>query len=91
MKEKVLVTKLCQTLCDPMDCSSPGSSVHGILQTGILEWVATAFSRGSSDPGIEPRSLHCRVFLVAHLVKNPPAVQETLIQFLSREVPLERG
>ena len=39
-----------------MDCSPPGSSVHGILQTGILEWVAIAFSRGSSDPGIEPRS-----------------------------------
>ena len=39
-----------------MDCSLPGSSVHGILQTGILEWVAIAFSRGSSDPGIEPRS-----------------------------------
>ena len=35
-------------LCDPMDCSLPGSSVHVILQAGILEWVATFFSRGSS-------------------------------------------
>ena len=35
---------------DPMDCSSPGSSVHGILQAGILEWVAIPFSRGSSQP-----------------------------------------
>ena len=38
------------TLCDPMDCSSPGSFVHGILQARILEWVAIAFSRGSSQP-----------------------------------------
>ena len=40
----------CPTLCDPMDCSSPGSSVYGILQTWILEWVAMPFSRGSSLP-----------------------------------------
>ena len=36
----VLVTQLCLTLCDPVDCSPPGSSVHGILQAKILEWVA---------------------------------------------------
>ena len=40
-----LVTQLCQTLCDPMDCNPPGSSVHGILQARILEWVAIPFSR----------------------------------------------
>ena len=40
----VLVTQLCPTLCDPMDCSPPGSSVHGILQARILEWVAILFS-----------------------------------------------
>ena len=38
------------TLCDPVDCSPPGSSVHGILQARILEWVAMLFSRGSSRP-----------------------------------------
>ena len=38
------------TLCDTMDCSLPGSSVHGILQARILEWVAISFSRGSSQP-----------------------------------------
>ena len=38
----------CPTLCDPMDCSSPGSSVHGILQDKILEWVVMPSSRGSS-------------------------------------------
>ena len=42
-------------LCDPTDCSSPGPSVHGILQSRRLEWVAISSSRGSSPPGIEPR------------------------------------
>ena len=41
----------CPTLCDPMDYSPPGYSVHGISQTRILEWVAISFSRGSSQPG----------------------------------------
>ena len=45
--------QLCLTLCDPMDCSPPGSSVHGILQSRILEWVAIPFSRGSSRPSSE--------------------------------------
>ena len=40
MKVKVLVTQSCPPLCDPMDCSPPGSSVNGILQARILEWVA---------------------------------------------------
>ena len=44
----VLVTQSCPTLCDPMDCSPPGSSVHGILQARTLEWVAILFSRGFS-------------------------------------------
>ena len=52
-----LVTQSCPTLCDPKDCSPPGFSAHGILQTRIQEWVAIAFSRGYPDPGIEPRSL----------------------------------
>ena len=42
---------------DPMDCSLPGSSVHGIIQARILEWVALSFSRASSDPGIGSESL----------------------------------
>ena len=40
------VARLCPTLCDPVDCSLPGFSVHGILQARILEWVAISFSRG---------------------------------------------
>ena len=46
----VLVTQSCMTLCDSMDCTPPGSSVHGISQARILEWVAIIFSRGSSCP-----------------------------------------
>ena len=46
----VLVTQLCLTLFDPMDCSPSGSSVHGILQARILEWVTISFHRGSSQP-----------------------------------------
>ena len=45
-----LVAQLCQTLCNPMDCSPPVSSVHGILQAGILEYVAISFSMRSSQP-----------------------------------------
>ena len=44
------VTQSCPTLCDPMDCSLPGTSIHGIIQARILEWVAISFSRGSSWP-----------------------------------------
>ena len=45
----MLVTHLCLTLFDPKDCSLPGSSVHGISQARILEWVASPFSRGCSQ------------------------------------------
>ena len=46
----------CLTLCNPTDCSPPGSSVHGILQARILEWVAMPSSKGSSLPRIKPTS-----------------------------------
>ena len=48
--------QLWPTLCDLIDCSLPGSSVHGILQAKMLEWVAKPSSRRSTDPGIEPVS-----------------------------------
>ena len=47
-RSEVLVAQLCLTLCNSMDCSPPGSSVHGLLQARILEWVAIPFSRGFS-------------------------------------------
>ena len=49
-KVQVLVAWSCPTLCDPMDHSPPGSSVHGILQARILEWLAILFPKGSSWP-----------------------------------------
>ena len=60
-----------------MDCSSPGSSAHGILQASVLEWVAKTFSRAS--------------FLVAQVVKNLPAMQETRVRSLGQEDHLEKG
>ena len=47
----------CPTLCDPTDWSPPGSSVHGIFQARLLEWVAIYYSRDLPDPGIKPESL----------------------------------
>ena len=44
------VAQSCPTLCNPVDCSPPSSSVHGILQARVPEWVAISFSRGSSRP-----------------------------------------
>ena len=50
------VIQSCLTLCNPTDCSPQGSSVHGILQARVLEWVAISLSEDRPDPGIEPRS-----------------------------------
>ena len=52
----VKVTQSCLILCDPMDCSPPGLSVHGTLQARLLEWVATPFFRYLPNPGIGPGS-----------------------------------
>ena len=53
---KVLVAHSYMTFCDPKDCSQPGSSVHGILQATILEWVVIPYSRDLPNPGMEPGS-----------------------------------
>ena len=45
------------TLCNPLNCSPPGFSIHGIFQARTLEWVAISYSRRSSQPGIKPTSL----------------------------------
>ena len=55
------VSQSCPTVCDPMDCSLSGSSLHGVLQARILEWVAISFARGSSQPRDQMQVfLHCR-------------------------------
>ena len=81
LKMKMSVAQSCPTLCDPMDCSPPGSSVHGILQARILEWVAIPFSRGSSWPRNQTWVFHIegrfftiwttREALVVHYLKRP--------------------
>ena len=53
---KVLVVQLCPALCDPVDCSPPGSSVYGILQARILDWVAFPSPGDLPDPRIKPKS-----------------------------------
>ena len=55
-KKEESVSHSVMSLCDLMDCSPPGSSVHGILQARILEWVAILSPRDLPDPGIKPRS-----------------------------------
>ena len=63
------VAKSCQTLHNPMDCSSPGSSVLGILQAKILEWVIIPFSRGIfPTQGLKPGLLYCRqiIYQLSH-------------------------
>ena len=54
VKSESEVTQLCPTLSDPMDCSLPGSSVHGIFQAGVLEWGAIAFSEFVPNPRLIP-------------------------------------
>ena len=59
---KVKVAQSCLTLCDPMDCGLPGSSVHGISQARILEWVAIIFFQGIfPTQESNPRLLHWQV------------------------------
>ena len=56
VKSESKAAQSCPTLCDPMDCSLPGSPVHRVLQAGILEWVAFPSPGDLPDPGIKPRS-----------------------------------
>ena len=94
-----------------MDCSLPGSSVHGTFQARVLEWVAISSPGVLPDPGTEPRfpaleadSLPLeppgkpkkvksisQASLIAQMVKNLPAIQETSVRFLGREDLLEKG
>ena len=97
------VAQLCPTLCDPTDCSPPGSSVHGIFQSRILEWVAFPSPGELPDPGVEP-GVSCRWVLyhrVASAYQLPwqlswyrirlQSVQETPVWFLGQDDLLERG
>ena len=67
------------TLCNCMDCSLTGSSVHEVFQAGILEWVDNSFSRGSSKPGIEHASLASPALQVDSI---PHATRKTLYVYM---------
>ena len=78
-----MYVKSLQTLCDPMDCSPPVSSVHGILQTRILEWVAMPSSRRSSQPRDRTRLLCLLHWQVGFLALAPPGKFQWSVQFSS--------
>ena len=96
----VLVAQSCLTLCVPMDCSPPGSSVHGILLARILGWIAMLSSKISSWPR-DRTWVSCiagRLFTIwatrEAVVKNPATMQETQemwVQSLCQRDPLEEG
>jgi len=73
-------------LCNPMDCSPPGSSVHGILQARILEWVAVPFSRGSSQPRDQTQSPTLQAdSLPSELPRNPQNLRKQVIASISSD------
>ena len=76
-----VLVQLCLTLCDPMDCSLPGSSVHEIFQARILEWGAIPFSRGSSPPRDR-----IRVSCIGRQILNHWATWEALLARSRRSV-----
>ena len=71
------IVQLCPTLSDPMDCSPPGSSIHGIFQARVLEWVAISFSRDLPNPGIE---LGSPILQADTLPSEPPEKEWSSIQ-----------
>ena len=80
----VLVTQSCLTLCDPMDYMLPGSSVHGILQARILEWVVIPFSRGIfPTQGLKLGLLHCREILY-HMSHQESQYSTVYLKFVKR-------
>ena len=93
----VLVAQSCPTLCDPVDCGPPGSSVHEILQAGILGWVAIPFSRDPShkSPHIFEINWPCLPDLRLHrqpdaLSKGPPTVHGLWVQATVRPQPHQK-
>ena len=77
--------QLCPTLCDPVDCSPPGSSVHGILQARILEWVAMPLLQGIfPTQGSNPGLLHCRCILYHLSHQESPRILEWIAMASSR-------
>ena len=81
------VAQLCQTLCNPRDCSLPGSSVHGILQARILEWVAVPFSREPSQHRDRTQVSHTAV---DSLPSEPPGKPSREVKTISGDIDLKK-
>ena len=91
VKSESEVALSCPTLSDPMDCSLPGSSTHGIFQARVLDWGAIAVS--GIDIHISTIDTMYKIdrgFPGGSVVKNLPAKQETRVTSLAREDPLEK-
>ena len=92
VKSESEVAQSCPTLLDPMDCSPPGSSIHGIFQARVLEWGATAFSE-FKEKAVE--ILICsqvgKASLVAQRIKCLLAMWETWVRSLGPKDPLEKA
>ena len=80
----VSVAQSCPAVCDPMDCSLPGSSIHGIFQARVVEWVAMPFSRGASHPSDRWNLglLHHRQTLYHLSYRGRPIVLQNATDFL---------
>ena len=89
VKSESEVAQSCPTLSDLMDCSLPGSSVHGILQARVLEWGAIAFSTNMEQRALIPSLKLQWASLVAQRLKRQPPMRETWVPSLGREDPLE--
>ena len=92
VKSQSEVAQLCPTLRNPMDCSLPGSSVHGIFQARVLEWGAIAFSISDTCCTF---IIDCHYFPLwgfpgGSVVKNPPAMWETWVRSLGWKIPWRR-
>ena len=84
----VLVAQSCPTLCSPMDYSPPGSSVHGIVQARILQWVAISFSRGASRPR-DQTQVSCIVGRIFHW--NPNQMSTSFFNFWKTDSKIQLG
>ena len=81
-KVRAQLLQSCPTLCNPMGCSPPGSSVHGVSQARILEWVTMPFSRGSFQPGKNPCFLNCRWILYCWASREAPYMHVCIFTYL---------
>ena len=89
VKNESEVVQSCQTLRDPIDCSLPGSSVHGILQARIVEWVACLCEGIFPIQGLNPDVPHCRWILYHLSQQGSPRILEWVTVSLSTEPLLE--